>query len=211
MPSMLHIEASPRKQRSASREIAQAFINAYIDTHPGTQLMTLDLWSRPLPEFDQQAIDAKYAGLCGMPLTQEQDDAWDQLRELAGFLHAADVLVFSIPMWNFSIPYKLKQFIDLVTQKDILFSLDPVRGFSGLLRSKKALVSYARGLDYSPRSSMPERELDFQSTFFESWLRFVGVHEVHSLVIEKTLFGESIDCAFRDQLLNDAVRLAKAM
>jgi FMN-dependent NADH-azoreductase len=211
MPSVLHVEASPRKQRSVSREIAQAFINAYIDTHPGTQVMTLDLWSRPLPEFDLQAMDAKYAGLRGMPLNEAQEEAWDQLRELAGFLHAADVLVFSIPMWNFSIPYKLKHFIDLVSQKDILFSFDPVRGFNGLLRGKKALVSYARGLDYSPRSVTPARGLDFQSTFFESWLRFVGVHDVHSLVIEKTLFGESIDRAFHDQLLSDAARLAKAL
>lgn len=211
MPSMLHVEASPRKQRSASREIAQAFINTYIDTHPGTQVMTLDLWSRPLPEFDQQVIDAKYAGLSGMPLTDAQEEAWDLLRELAGFLYAADILVFSIPMWNFSIPYKLKHFIDLVSQKDILFSFDPVRGFSGLLRGKKAFVSYARGLDCSPHSRAPARGQDFQSTFFESWLRFVGIHDVHSLVVEKTLFGECIDRAFHDQLLNDAARLARAI
>jgi FMN-dependent NADH-azoreductase len=211
MPSLLHIEASPRKQRSASREIAQAFIDAYVDIHPGTQVITLDLWSRPLPEFDQHAMDAKYAHLGDASLTEAQTQAWNQLRELAGFLHAADVLVCSIPMWNFSIPYKLKHFIDLVSQKDILFTFDPARGFNGLLHGKKALVTYARGLDYSPQSATPARGLDFQSTYFESWLRFVGIHDVHSLVVEKTLYSDRFEEAFREQLLVDAKRLARTI
>ncbi|HYD61633.1 MAG TPA: NAD(P)H-dependent oxidoreductase [Noviherbaspirillum sp.] len=209
MPSILHVEASPRKQRSASREIAQVFINAYIDAHPGTQVMTLDLWTTPLPEFCKQTMDAKYADLCGMPLTEAQEEAWDQLRELAGFLHAADVLVFSIPMWNFSIPYKLKHFIDLVSQKGILFSFDPKHGFSGLLRNKKAFVTYARGLDFSPLSATPASAYDHQSPFFEKWLNFVGVEDVQALVIEKTLYGEAIDRAFHDQLAIDATRMAR--
>lgn len=210
MPSLLHVEASPRKQRSASREVAEAFISAYADIHPGTRLNTLDLWTTPLPEFDEHIMQAKYAGLGAMPLSEEQTEAWNRLRDLAQLLHDADVLVFSIPMWNFSIPYKLKHFIDLVSQKGILFSFDPEHGFSGHLRNKKAFVTYARGLDYSPLSATPASEYDYQSPFFEKWLKFVGIEEVQTLVIEKTLYGEAIGRAFRDQLLAiDAARVAR--
>lgn len=209
MPSLLHVEASPRKQRSASRDIADAFISAYADFHPGTRINTLDLWTTTLPEFDENAMQAKYAGLSGMPLTEEQTEAWNTLRDLARLLHDADVLVFSVPMWNFSIPYKLKHFIDLVSQKGILFSFDPEHGFSGLLRNKKAFVAYARGLDYSPLSATPADEYDYQSPFFEKWLQFVGVEHVQSLVIEKTLYCEAINRAFHDQLVIDATRIAR--
>lgn len=211
MPSLLHIEASPRKQRSASCEIAQAFINAYADIHTDTRVSTFDLWDKPLPEFDEHAMQAKYAGLSGTALTGEQQQAWDQLRDMAQRLHDADILVFSIPMWNFGIPYKLKHFIDLVSQKGILFSFDPDKGFGGLLQNKKAVVIYARGLDYSASSPMPAREFDFQKPFFDAWLKFVGVTDVHSLIVEKTLYGDVIDRAFRDQVAVDAIRLARQL
>jgi FMN-dependent NADH-azoreductase len=32
--------------------------------------------------------------------------------------------VLSVPMWNFAYPYKLKQLIDLVCQRNMLFTYD---------------------------------------------------------------------------------------
>ena len=46
--------------------------------------------------------------------------------------------MFAVPLWNFGIPYKLKHLIDLVTQKDLLFSFDG-QAFGGLLSGRKAL------------------------------------------------------------------------
>ena len=45
---------------------------------------------------------------------------WNTLKELASHLHRSDVLVMSVPLWNFSIPYKLKHFIDLVSKEGIM-------------------------------------------------------------------------------------------
>jgi len=162
MTTLLHIECSPRKQRSASLEVARSFIARYQENTPGSEIITLDLWNMALPEFDELAMAAKYAGLNGTPLTPAQQDAWDTLKELASHLHRSDVLVMSVPLWNFSIPYKLKHFIDLVSQKDILFSFDPERGLEGMLLNKSAVVMYARGLDFSAQSSTPATRFDFQ-------------------------------------------------
>ena len=52
--------------------------------------------------------------------------------------------------------------IDLISQKDILFSFDG-NGFRGLLKARKAAIVYARGLDYlSAASSTPAMDYDFQ-------------------------------------------------
>jgi FMN-dependent NADH-azoreductase len=52
MPHLLYIESSPRKQRSASIEVARAFIDAWQSAHPDGTVDALDVWSEPMPEFD---------------------------------------------------------------------------------------------------------------------------------------------------------------
>ncbi|SEJ93559.1 FMN-dependent NADH-azoreductase [Paraburkholderia diazotrophica] len=209
MPTLLHIESSPRKTRSASLDVARAYLDAWREAHPDHRIDVLDLWSTALPEFDGDALDAKYADLSGTPLSDAQARAWADIRQLAQRLHAADTLLFSVPLWNFSIPYKLKHFIDVVSQRGILFSFDE-RGFGGLLKDKKAVVIYARGLDYSKQSSTPAESFDFQRPYVEAWLRFVGVTDIESIVVEKTLFGAEVDHAARQAAREQAVALASA-
>jgi FMN-dependent NADH-azoreductase len=208
MAQLLYIEASPRKKRSASIEVSRAFLEAYRATHPDDQIEKVDIWDSDLPSFDEDALAAKYAGLSGEPLTPEQEKAWNGIRRLAAPFLDADKLLFAIPLWNFGIPYRLKQLIDLISQKDILFSFDD-SGFEGLLKARKALVVYARGLDYlSKTSSTPAAAYDFQKPYMEMWLRFVGVTEISSIVVEKTLFGATVDNEGRDQAKQEAVALA---
>jgi FMN-dependent NADH-azoreductase len=209
MPTLLHIESSPRKTRSASLDVARAYLNGYRDAHPDHPIDVLDLWAIELPEFDGDALDAKYADLSGTPLSEDQQQAWAGIRHLAQRLHDADTLLFSVPLWNFSIPYKLKHFIDVVSQRNILFSFDE-RGLQGLLKDKKAVVIYARGLDYSIDSSTPAHSFDFQRPFMEVWLRSVGVTDVESVVVEKTLFGPEVDHAARQAARERAVALVGA-
>ncbi len=209
MSTLLHIESSPRKRRSASLDVARAYVDAYRDAHPDHRIDVLDLWSVALPEFDGGALDAKYADLSGTPLNEAQQQAWTSIRELAQRLHDADTLLFSVPLWNFSIPYKLKHFIDVVSQRGILFSFDE-HGLQGLLKDKKAVVMYARGLDYSVGSSTPAHSFDFQRPYMEAWLRSVGVTDVKSIVVEKTLLGPELDHAARQAAREQAVVLAQA-
>jgi FMN-dependent NADH-azoreductase len=209
MPTLLHIESSPRKKRSASLDVARAYLDAYRDAHPDHRIDVLDLWSVEMPEFDGDALDAKYADLSGTPLSENQQQAWTNIRELARRLHDADTLLFSVPLWNFSIPYKLKHFIDVVSQRGILFSFDE-RGLQGLLKDKKAVVIYARGLDYSVGSNTPAHSFDFQRPFMEAWLRSVGVSDVKSIVVEKTLLGPEVDYVARQAAREQAMALARA-
>jgi FMN-dependent NADH-azoreductase len=189
MAKLLYIECSPRKQISASIEVCRAFLDAYRAANPADTIETLDIWDLAMPEFDGDALAAKYAGLRGTPLTPAQESAWRRIEELAAPFHAADKLLFGVPLWNFGIPYKLKHLIDVISQKDVLFTFDGI-GFAGKLTGKKAAVVYARGLDYASLGSFtPAREYDLQRPYVEMWLKFVGVTDVHGVLVEKTLFG----------------------
>ena len=65
MARLLYVEASPRKGRSHSITVAEAFIEAYAAAHPGDTVDRLDLWNADLPRFDGAMLDAKYAILHG--------------------------------------------------------------------------------------------------------------------------------------------------
>jgi len=189
---MLHVEASPRKERSASIEAATAHIEYIKKKHPNTEVRKLDVWNTQLPEFTGHIMDAKYAGLSGTQLSPAQNDAWAQIQELAALFFWADHIVFSIPLWNFGVPYKLKHLIDVISQKDILFSVTD-DGLKGLLEEKKVTAIYARGLNFDADSPTPAQNFDFQKPYMEMWFRFVGINNWESIVIEKTLFGPEVD------------------
>lgn len=207
MAKLLYVEASPRKQRSASIEVARAFLDAYRAGHPGDTVETVDVWQIDLPEFDGHALDAKYAALNGVERTPAQQAIWARISELARPLREADKLVFSLPMWNFGIPYKLKHYIDVVSQKDLLFTFDE-RGLNGLLGGKKALAIYARGAEFGADSQTPAAGWDLQAGYMDLWFRFTGVTDVSALYVEKTLYGPELDRAGRDAAIAAAVRLA---
>lgn len=211
MAKLLHIECSPRKDRSASIEVAQSFISRLLSAHPDLEVTTLDLWQISLPEFSDEVMDAKYSGLNGLELTATQVVAWNELKALANYLHEADVLVLSVPLWNFSIPYKLKHFIDVVSQKDVLFSFNPETGLEGMLRDKKAVVVYARGMDFSAASLTPAQHFDFQKPYVEAWLRLIGITDVESIIVEKTLLGSEVDSTSRHEAKRRANALADAL
>ena len=185
MAKLLHIEASPRKERSASIEVAKVFMEAYLASHPGDQVETLDLWSYNLPPFDGATINAKYAILHGLDHSAEQASAWGAITEVFAKFNAADKYIFSVPMWNFGIPYTLKHFIDVITQPGLSFSFSATEGFKGLVTGKPAAVVYSRGSEY-PQGS-PMEAMDLQKPYLDCWLRFIGFTDIHPILVEPTL------------------------
>src|ERR1700722_12187449 len=101
MARLLYVEASPRKDRSASIEISRAFLEAYSAVNPEDEVEKLDIWASDLPSFDGEALAAKYARLSGVPLTTGQEAVWDRIRSLAAPFLAANKLLFAVPLWNF--------------------------------------------------------------------------------------------------------------
>src|SRR5574341_1548861 len=185
MAKLLYIEASPRKERSHSIDAARAFLDAYKSAHPGDQIETLDLWATRLPEFNDAVLNAKYAILHGQPHTPEQAKAWNEVVSLANRFKSADKYAFSLPMWNFGIPYKLKHFIDVLVQPGLTFSYTPEEGYKGLVLGKRALLIYARGGEYPAGTGY--EAYDLQKKYMELILGFIGITDVQSVVVEPTL------------------------
>jgi len=183
MSRLLYIESSPRKERSKSISVAQAFLDTYRKTNPEDEVVTLDLWNKQLPEFDGFTIDAKYQVLHGQSFDDAQGKAWASVVEVCDEFKSADKYLISLPMWNFGIPYKLKHYIDVIAQPGQTFSFDPATGYSGLVTGKPAAVVYARGGAYQGDAA----GMDHQKSYVEQILGFFGFTEIHPIVVEPTL------------------------
>ena len=189
MAKLLYIEASPRKTRSKSIEVAKTFLDALHRAQPSLEVDTLDLWSTELPRFDGNVLDAKYAILHGQPHTDGQAQAWRQVEKVIARFKAPDCYLFSLPMWNFGLPYILKHYIDVIIQPGLTFSFSPAEGYSGLVKGKKAVAVYARGGAYSEGTGM--EGYDMQSKALAGILGFIGLTDLNSIFVEPTLSPES--------------------
>jgi len=185
MSKLLHIESSPRKERSTSIAVAEEFIAAYREKNPEDEFEKMNLWDVELPKFNGDALDAKYAILHGKNHNPEQAHAWQVVVNVFNRFNSADKYLLSIPMWNFSVPYIFKHFVDVITQPGLAFSFAPETGYTGLVSGKPITVVYARGGQYPPG---PEAEgLDLQKRYIELWLGFIGFTDIQSIVVEPTL------------------------
>lgn len=183
MARLLYIEASPRKNRSTSIELAGIFRDTYLNAHPGDEIRSINLWSLTLPEINGEVLNAKYALLHGLKPTAKEAEAWQDVVRVIDQFKAADKYIFSVPMWNFSIPYQLKHYLDVIIQPGHTFSFSPEEGYKGLVTGKSAAVIYARGGSYTGEAAA----LDMQKSYMELVLKFIGITDIRSVVAEPTL------------------------
>lgn len=187
MSKLLYLLASPLEDRSYSVTVADAFVDAYLAAHPGDAVMKKNLFSENLPTFDGFKLAAKYAILHGRPFTQEQREAWRAVENVIDEFKSADKYLLAVPMWNFGIPYRLKQYLDVIVQPGRTFSFSPQEGYKGLVTGKPLLAVLARGGEYPVGS--PAERMDFQKPYLETVLRFIGFTDLRWIVVEPTLAG----------------------
>ena len=190
---ILNITTSLRKEKSASTAIVNAFISEYRERVGDVVVDTLDIWEEQLPEFDAEAINTKYKGVSGEPMTSVETATWQKIRELALRFQRADRIVLGVPMWNFSFPYKFKQLIDLSCQRNMLFTFDG--DFYGpSLSIDKAFVVYVRGQsNEADFKTVSQPGFKYLSGYVDFWLQFIGVRSVVSLTVEHTWDGRAVD------------------
>ncbi len=190
MSRLLHIEASPGGPRSRSGQLAARLTNALQSRFPKLELDRLNVWREELPTLDGDLIAAKYARLAGATLASHEAQAWASVEAMVRRLDDAERIVISSPLWNFSIPYRLKQYIDLVTQPGLTFSFDPKTGYRPLLGTRPVDIILASAGDYrfGPSWGRP----DLATPYLREALAFIGLRDVRVIPVGPTV-GEPAD------------------
>ncbi|WP_395622842.1 FMN-dependent NADH-azoreductase [Sphingomonas daechungensis] len=187
MARLVHIVGSPRGERSRSEAVA----NHLIGKLGGMEVDRLDVWDMDLPELDGAMIESRYRLIHGADVEAGFTPVWDDLRAMVDHLLSFDIWLFSTPMWNFGLPYRLKHFVDCIIQPTMAFTNDAAGNLTFHGTGRTAVLIGAGALDIRPGSGLAH--LDYQLAHLEHCLRFYfGIDPIHCVRVAPT-FGSPQD------------------
>ena len=196
MANLLHIDSSPRGERSISRQLTHNFVTAWQQKTPDLKITYRDLGHQIIPPVDEPWIAAAFAP--PEASSPEIKSALEISNELIDELLAADYYVFGIPMYNFSVPSNFKAYIDQVVRVRRTFIVNEQGGYEGLVNNKKMLVITARGGAYS--AGTPTEQYDFQEPYLRAIFGMIGITDITFIHAENLSGGAQV----RQQSLDNA-------
>lgn len=174
MTKLLHIVASPREDKSRTLQISNVFLKSLKQKHPDWTFDELRLEKEEIPSLTVKRVDGKYMLLLGKELFGEAKESWEEIiMHIERFL-SADIYLLSTPMWNFTVPYPLKQYIDVIVQPKYLFKYTE-NGSEGLAKNKKMIVISTSGGAYHSKEM---QTFDFLEPYIKTIFGFVGIKDI---------------------------------
>lgn len=182
-PTILQIQTSLYAADALSSQLASRYTVAWRDAHPAGEVIVRDLASNPVPHLTAE----RFAAFTTAPAerTPGQREVTDFSDELIDELRRADVIVFSVPMYNFGIPSQLKAYFDHVARAGVTFRYG-ANGPEGLLKGKHAYVFATRGGIYANTPN------DTQEPYLRQFLRFIGIEDVEFVYAEGLAMGADL-------------------
>ncbi|HVN92525.1 MAG TPA: NAD(P)H-dependent oxidoreductase [Terracidiphilus sp.] len=180
MPSLLHIDSSPRANSVSSR-LAAAFVKKWRRQNPAGTVIHHNTSLESIPYLDEATAEA-FLNPSVVCVPEPGSTLACSDRFIDEFL-AADVLVLAVPMWNLSIPASLKAWIDLVVREGRTFAFTESGTVPLIPSGKKAFVFTARGGAYPAGS--PMRALDFQQPYLRAILGVIGITDIEFIHAER--------------------------
>lgn len=176
MSRVLALKSSILGDYSQSTKLVEEFIKN-VDQD---KLTVRDLAANPLPVLDFSVATALRAT---EDLSQDQQAIVDLSDTLIEEIKAADTLVIAAPMYNFTIPTQLKNWIDLIARAGVTFTYTE-NGVKGLIEGKKAIVVTTRGGIHKDAAT------DSATPYLRTVLGFVGITDVEFVYAEALNMGE---------------------
>lgn len=188
MLRLLHIVATPRGEESRTLQISEPFLSAFLEKNPSWIVDELDLGKEDLPPLSMKSVSGKYVLLQGKEIFGSLRESWAEILQHIERFKTADLFLLSTPMWNFSIPYMLKHYIDLIVQPRHLFRYREDGSVEGLVKEKKMVVITSRGGAYGGKME----SFDHQEPYLRTIFGFIGISDIVFVRAEPMDMGEEL-------------------
>lgn len=188
---LLHVDSSPRGETSKSRSLSRGFVDDMLSRSPDLSVDYLDLADEAPPHVTADFITATYTA--ADERTSEMRETLAQSDALCARVLAADFLVFSMPMYNFTMPSTFKAFIDAIVRTSVTYIVESDGRYVGRLGDKKVLFITTRGVDLSASSSMSH--MDGLTPALRAAFGFIGVAEPTFVDAQPVQFAPPPECA----------------
>ncbi|WP_169568270.1 FMN-dependent NADH-azoreductase [Sneathiella limimaris] len=181
MTKILYLKSSILGEHSASNGLSQKFVDQYLATHSGSELIERDLGANPIPHLTGEALGG--FGADEADRSPAQVEAANLSDQLIDELKSSDVIVLGLPMYNFGVPSALKAWIDYVAVAGKTFRYTEM-GAQGLVQGKKVYIFATRGGKYVGTPA------DTQTGFMNTFLNFIGITDIEYVYAEGLALGE---------------------
>lgn len=215
MTTILHIDASPRGERSLSRKLSKNFVDTWILREPGATVITRDVGRNPPPFTTEAWIAAVFTA--PEERTADQREEVRLSDELIDELDRADIVAMGTPMHNYGMPAALKSWFDKVIRIDKTFTFDLGRGdypLEPIMKGKTLVILSARG-EFGFGPDGVREDMNHLETHIRTCAHYLGIAESHLIAIDYQEFGgarheQSVKAAYAavpvlvDQLITPA-------
>ncbi len=198
MARLLHIEASPRRDNACSSQVAAAFLAGYRSVNAADTIDHLHLFDHALPAFDDEAAQQKMTHIAALMRGEKgiaPTGKWAAVVAEIERLKAADRVLLSTPMWNFSLPYRLKHWLDIIIQPGLTFYVNRQGNYIGLLRNKVLQIVIASGSAYA--DGFPRADTGIKTDFLQAYLlhvfRWIGFEDIRIIRVQPTADAAAAD------------------
>lgn len=184
MARLLHIDSSPRGERSHSKKLTREFVEAWQQVNPTDIVTYRDVGCNPVPHVDEPWIAAAYTPL--EKRTPELEEGIHISDRLVDEFLAADIYVIGSPMYNFSIPSTLKAYIDQIVRPGRTFAFLPdnsAKPYKPLVFGKKMYIISARGGSGFGEGGQNEK-FNFQTPYLATIFGFIGITDITFVDLE---------------------------
>ena len=171
--NVLRIESSIKPQGPVSTKLMDEIIEKLGDT----TVTTRNVSTTP-------AIDANWLGAVFAP-SDARDEAQQEIAaysdSLINEIQTNDVLVIGVPVYNFNIPARLKNWIDQIARAGVTFQYTET-GPQGLIQGKRAILAF------SSDGTAAGSDIDFAERYMRHILGFIGITDVTSVTAQQIAF-----------------------
>jgi len=171
--NVLRIESSIKPQGAVSTKLMDEIIEKLGDT----TVTTRNVSTTP-------AIDANWLGAVFAP-SDARDEAQQEIAaysdSLINEIQTNDVLVIGVPVYNFNIPARLKNWIDQIARAGVTFQYTET-GPQGLIQGKRAILAF------SSDGTAAGSDIDFAERYMRHILGFIGITDVTSVTAQQIAF-----------------------
>lgn len=203
MAHLLHLDASPRTERSHSRRMTREFVEAWKQSHQSDTITYRDIGRNPIPHVTEAWIAAAFT-----PPQLRNPEMWNALHisdELVDEFLAADIYVMGVPMYNWTVSSGFKAYIDNIVRINRTWAYIPEENpqfpYKPLVHGKKMFMISARGDGgFAPGGRNAQR--DFLNPYLKEIFSMLGVTDITFVNIENDEYG--------GQKLADSIAIARA-
>ncbi|MGG1554266.1 FMN-dependent NADH-azoreductase [Paenibacillus ferrarius] len=194
---------------SVSLEVGKHFIENYRKMNPNETIEQIDLYGEEIPEINSTVLNAWGKFASGGELTEEEKRVTNRMNEILQQFKSAKNYVIIMPLHNFNIPSRLKDYMDNIMIARETFKYTE-NGAVGLLTDGRSLVVIqGSGGIYTNNDWYTDNE--FSHKYLKSMFNFLGIEDYQIIRAQGTsrLDKKVVLDKAKNEAQEAATRLAK--